>query len=405
MSFTEYKNRVKKNTDLLALISEDTDVVQDGPNQWIACCPNPEHQDNTPSLRVYHNSDDSWTWYCYACNNKAGNYTSGGTDAISYQMFRSQFRKDMRPLDFHAAVHSLGDRIGIKQENSELDNVYKRNKEYTEKIKGRLPPFVRMYLQSRGLTDEVIKDWCIGFDSLPEKHGGEPIPRIIFPLLNRYKQIVGFSKRCLPGEEDIVIRENGVQKKKVSKYWNSPNSVYFNKGQYIYGLHNLDTSFNEIRITEGTMDVLTSVSYGVKNIVAALTSHITDKHVEILKKINLPVCLCLDNDEAGIKGMQRTADMLMKAGLYVKVFTIPQGKDMSEFSNIYQEKTEEYIETHSLPYWRYRLNKCGDIYDAMLNEARLKILPQIREVADTITGADNITIMRSYIKERFGILL
>lgn len=406
MSFADYKERVKKETDLLALIGEDTKLVQDSPNQWIGCCPNPEHQDDTPSLRVYHNPDGTWTWYCFACNNKSGDYTSGGTDVISYMMFRSRFKSGMKPLDFHGAVHALADRLGIRQENSEEDKAIRANEEYSKRTSQQIPQSVRTYLQGRGLTNEIIKDWKLGFDVLPERQNGEPVPRIIFPLMNRYKQVIGFSKRCLPGEEDIVIEENGIRKKKVSKYWNSPNSAFFNKGQYIYGLHNLDlTSLKEIRITEGAMDVLSAVSFGVKNIVAPLTCHITEKHIETLKKFNVPICLCMDNDEAGIAGMNRTAKMLMDAGIYVKVFIIPEGKDMSEFANIYKEQTEAFIAAHAIPYWQYNLNECAAVYDAMVNNARMAVLPEIRKISDNITGADNITIMRSYVKERFGIIL
>ena len=64
----DFIQKVKDATDLIDLISDDTDLRKVGNNVWKAHCPNPEHEDSTPSFTVSLNRDEELNWCCYGCH-------------------------------------------------------------------------------------------------------------------------------------------------------------------------------------------------------------------------------------------------------------------------------------------------------------------------------------------------
>ena len=145
--------------------------------------------------------------------------------------------------------------------------------------------------------------------------------------------------------------------------------------------------------------------YGVRNVVCTLGTSLTEDHVKKIEQLNLTPVICMDSDEAGIKATERAVRLFAEHGIYAKVFFISSGKDLCDFSNKTKEDTEQFISEHSKPYWQFVLDKIINSYESHVNELRLKILPELKKTVSSISSDDEIIIMKSFVKERTGILL
>ena len=397
-----FKAKVKDATNLLELAEEYTEMHPAGFNMWQGRCPHPDHDDSTASFTVYYNRDKTWSWCCYSCSSEKKDVKKGsyGTDCYSFMMWMSDYKGTKHKVSWPEAVRLLAKRAGIPMEEDKCTEVYEKLKRRALGYHENLFPFVKSYLYERGLNDNDIDEWLIGFSTFEEvryvdkKRVCESIPRIVFPLLDQYGQVLGSSRRKFGNEDD----------KSICKYWNSPTSEHFHKKRYLYGIQKYDPSFEEIRITEGQMDVILSAKYGVKNIFAPLGTAFGEEHAKFIQKQGKIPCFCLDGDAAGQKATRKKVAMMADMGVYAKVLLLPDGMDMADMANLYKEKLEEYIETHSMPYWQYLLKDKAEEFEAKVNELRAKMLPTILEACDSVKSDKDNMLLKSYLRERFGII-
>ena len=68
-------------------------------------------------------------------------------------------------------------------------------------------------------------------------------------------------------------------------------------------------------------------------------------------------------------------------------------------------ESEQCIKMESMTYWQYILDKEISIFESHVNELRIKMLPDFKKAAASIINNDELIIMKSYLKERTGILL
>jgi DNA primase len=189
------------------------------------------------------------------------------------------------------------------------------------------------------------------------------------------------------------------------KYRNTSNSEIFNKTYYLYGIHNINVEFPEMRFTEGPMDVILSHKYGVKNIVATQGTSFTEGHMEVIKNYGMIPVFCNDGDPAGMKSTRKSIHMLAEKGIYSKILILPKEKDMADMANELQDGLEEYIVRNSMTYGQYIIQSIVNIYDAKVNEIRIKLYPEIIELLDQIPETDEKKIILSYIKDRLHITI
>lgn len=216
--------------------------------------------------------------------------------------------------------------------------------------------------------------------------------KIIFPLLDRYKNVLGFTKRWLNMPLDAD-----------DKYKNSPNSAIFNKGMYLYGLHKIDMSFKEIRITEGSMDVILSNKYGAKNVVATLGTAFTENHVELIKHYNLLPVFCMDGDDAGLKSIQKSASLLAEHNIYCKILILPPKKDMADIALELKDKLEDYINKNSITYGNYLIKDELSLYISKVNELKMKSYPNLLKIIQQIPCNNERDVLKAYIKNIMNI--
>jgi len=203
------------------------------------------------------------------------------------------------------------------------------------------------YFKSRGFSNEVIRDYQLGYCPVvfDVKYSTTPVTlrevliqafpkvpveildglglydfkgvsrfadRYIFPIFDKYGRVVGFTGRAKEGVEP--------------KYYNtSSEAKYFNKRQLLY---NLDTALNfpTVYVVEGPADALSLITSGIKNVVAPLGTAFTEEHLELLK--GKEIILSLDNDRAGLNTMYKL--IVAKPTVRFNVLLLNGYKDFNE---------------------------------------------------------------------------
>ena len=172
--------------------------------------------------------------------------------------------------------------------------------------------------------------------------------RIIFPIHNITGRIIGFGGRTLRTD------------KKVAKYFNSPESDIYNKSNVLYGLFQ---SKNEIikndscLLVEGYTDVISLHHNGIKNAVSSSGTSLTEGQIRLIKRFTNNVVILYDSDPAGINASFRGVDMILKAGLNVKVVLFPEGEDPDSYAHqLSNEDFKSYLDDNQIDFISFKAN-------------------------------------------------
>ena len=168
------------------------------------------------------------------------------------------------------------------------------------------------YLEAIGLTkskDERTFDFFKG--------------RVMFPIHSVSGRVLGFGGRTLLSD------------KKVAKYFNSPESIIYNKSEILYGLYFAKgdiVKYNECLLCEGYTDVISMHQAGIQNVVSSSGTSLTKEQVKLVSRYTKNLTILYDGDAAGIKASFRGIDLILEEGLNVKVVLFPDGEDPDSFS-------------------------------------------------------------------------
>jgi DNA primase len=310
--------------------------------------PCPFHQEKTPSFFV---SPERQLAYCFSCQ-------KGG------DMF--QFIQDIEGLDFRGALELLADKASV-----ELPKFSGQKARVSKDVKDRLKSanrgasnfFVQSlhddgpgakvlsYLKNRGMTDETIRTFEVGFapDSkdalyrylLEKKHEKDDLLechvvlardsesknimdrfrlRLMFPIDSAQGDIVGFGGRAL---------KKGDQ----PKYLNSPEYVLYHKGRLLYNLSRAKADIREKDLAicvEGYFDVMASTQAGAPHVVASSGTALTEEQFKLLKRYTKRIALAFDADSAGQEALLRAVQTAQPLDLEIFVVTIAGGKDAAD---------------------------------------------------------------------------
>lgn len=352
---------IKERIDITEVVSGYIKLEKAGTSFKARC---PFHNEKSPSFFV---SPTRQNFYCFGCGAKG--------DIFS-------FVEEMEGLDFRGALKILAERAGVEIENyvegvskTEKDTILNVLEEATKFFEKELTnnDLARQYIVSRGINEETIKSWRIGYapaqwrslynhlrnlgheEVIIRKAGlakvsdgnanKEPYDvfrdRIIFPLADSNGLIIAFSGRILPPD-------SGNSKDTEPKYLNSPDTILFTKSEVLYGL---DKAKDHIRkrdyavLVEGQMDLVLSHQAGIRNTIASSGTAFTRAHLERLKRLSARIILAFDGDVAGERAAEKAAMLGISLGLEVKIAKLPEGldpaeiirKDDQEWKNILRE--------------------------------------------------------------------
>jgi DNA primase len=355
--------RVKTSSDIVEVVSEYVHLNKKGKSFWGLC---PFHSEKTPS---FHVDPDKQIFRCFGCNK--------GGDVFSFVM-------EKKGLSFAEALTELALKAGItlekekRQVSSEKKIYYDANRSamafFEQQLASSHGEGARRYLSGRGITDEIIRIFHIGFapdswDSLstylkgkgisqaaaekagliaPRKSGGfydRFRGRVMFPIIDLTGEVIGFGGRIMGGGEP--------------KYLNTPESPIFEKKRVLYNLH---ASRNQIRqggavVVEGYMDVVSLANAGFSSAVATLGTALGEDHVRLLRRFTDDITLVFDGDSAGRNAMVRALEPFLASDVIPRVVILPQGKDPDD------------IAREGIGIWNSFLSSAQDIWDLMFHES------------------------------------
>lgn len=164
------------------------------------------------------------------------------------------------------------------------------------------------YMYQRGLTDEIIEKYDIGYDANFIPPGRKkPLPCITFPVKDIEGNTLFLCRRSVEG-----------------KFFHYPQGVE----KSVYGLYELPNDVKSILVCESCLNALKAVRFGY-NAVALLGTG-TSHEIDQLKQLGVQeFVLCLDGDEAGQRGMEKLKHALRKVAL-VWTIKMPPDKDVND---------------------------------------------------------------------------
>ena len=302
----------------------------------------PFSNEKSPSFTV---NDDKGFYHCFS--------TGEHGDIFGFVM-------KTQNLTFPEAVERLAEEAGVEmpRQSAEESREIARSATLRDAVEAGCVLFEKAlwapegkkalaYLKDRGLTDETIHRFRLGYAAgsglkptllkkgIPEdilmearlispgKEGRDSFDffrdRVMFPIFDLRGRPVAFGGRVM-GEGE-------------PKYLNSPDTPLFHKGQIVYGLslaREAASSKREIIVAEGYMDVIALAQAGFTHAVAPLGTAMTETQIELLWRIAPEPTLCFDGDRAGQKAALRAAERalpLLKPGLSLRFAMMPAGKD------------------------------------------------------------------------------
>lgn len=332
----QYKDQLKAETDLVALISQYTKLTKVG-NKWVGRCPHPDHEDKHPSFYIYSNNKGELVWFCHGCcaqGDDWGDPKFYGHDCYGFLRWMSDYEGSPHILSFSEAIAQIREfrcvKKSVVRENLTaskdpvtdpkiVEELFRQEALMAHAAHANLLRGPKNILYQRGLDDQDIEEWQIGFRQIGKNY------RISFPLFDKNKKVLGYIARVIGAG--------------YPKYINSETSPIFHKGKYLYGIHRVQSQ-KEITIVEGVFDVILGYKYGLTNLAACLCSNPDTDILSSWEKITL----MLDSDEAGKEGTQRTVERL-RDNHELWICELPE-KDLGDFAPKIKDGLVDFVENN-----------------------------------------------------------
>ncbi len=388
-------NEIRNSADIVSIISDYIPLKTEGKNYFGIC---PFHDDHNPSMSV---SKEKQLFKCFVCG-KGGNVFT--------------FVKDYENISFIEAVKKVADKVGIplsidykRPSNTKYKKEYEimelATKVFQNNLNSKDGEVAFEYLKKRGITEDIIKDFKIGYSLKNSKYLYEIlskkydindldnlglitkdgisgydkfVDRVMIPLCNLEGNTVGFTGRIISNSKE-------------AKYINTKETPIYVKGDLLFNYHNAKNYVREEKsliLVEGNMDAIRMYSSGIKNVCALMGTSITSKQINILKKLRVPIILMLDNDDAGYIATNNIGKMLVDENIEVKVVRLTDYKDPDEYIlNNGIDKFKDLIK-NSINYIDYRINTLKE--DLNLNNTN-ELISYVKDVLKLLENSDSLT--------------
>lgn len=404
MNSSDAYNEILEKADIVDVVSDYIKLEKAGSSYKGLC---PFHNDSNPSFFV---SPSKKICRCMVCGE--------GGNAVT-------ILEKLAKISHKEAINRLAERYQIKLDTKE--NIVVSSKKglfqitkyaanfYNYYLTNSLPGKEALkYLYDRDLTDEIIKTFKIGlapsgkntlYLSLKDQGysdsdmlkagvivGSDNIHdtftnRIMFPITDEENNIIGFSGRIFYESND-------------SKYFNSLDNELFKKGRVIYNLFNALDSIRKNKrmiIMEGFMDVIASYKADLKECVCLMGTAMTKEHIDIIKKYNCEVILCLDGDDAGQNATYKILDLLQTNGINAYSAILSDNLDPDEYIKKYgKEQFRDIFEKELIDSYTFR-------YEYLKKKQNLNNIIGIQDfennVFDMIRKSKNQVILEKFINK------
>lgn len=242
------------------------------------------------------------------------------------------------------------------------------------------------YLKKRGFSEEELSK--AGLITKRSNGWGDMFRgRIMIPLSDGQGNPVGFTARLLKDT------------KNAPKYFNTPQTLIYDKGRQVFGLHLAKESIRKqdcVILVEGNLDVIASHQAGVENVVACAGTALTSDHLRVLSRLTNSINLAFDADAAGIQATERAILVAQGVGVDLKVISMPSGiKDPDELIQSDPE-TWQKISKKAEDAVSWTLNKYQSQYDKNTAEGKRQLSSK---ALDVIKGLSDPVEREHHIKQ------
>ncbi|MDR3559103.1 MAG: DNA primase [Candidatus Pacebacteria bacterium] len=410
---------IKSRLNIVDVLGEYIRLEKAGAN-WKAICP--FHNEKSPSFMV---NEEKQFWHCFGCQKHGDIFT---------------FVQEMEGLDFRETLKQLAEKAGVKLANYNPKKTEEKNRTIeilelaTKWYEYQLwsgPGKIKIlnYLRERGIEDETIKEFRLGYAPkgwnnimsfllsrgfkveeiaktglLVEKRDTQisndkfpldnKIPnseskiknsgryydrfreRIMFPIADYSGKVLGYSARVTPGSDESQ-----------AKYVNTPETEVYHKGRVLYGLDKARASIKQEGFTlfvEGNMDVIAASQAGLKNTVAVSGTALTPEQVHLAKRYAPKMKMLFDMDAAGQMAAQKSLKIASAEDIETEIVSLPFGKDAADVARERPEELKKAVAAsqNAVEYFlernlaRYDKDKAED--KRKLSEVMMEIVSDIK---------------------------
>jgi DNA primase len=404
-----FAQTVKQHADIVKIIGDYVRLKKAGAQNFSGLCP--FHSEKSPSFSVHAGRQ---FYHCFGCGQSGDVFT---------------FIQKIENVSFPEAVKTIAIKCGIplpKREFSSPEEAAESRQRaklielheaatawFEQQLKTPEGALAREYLTGRGLTDEGIAKFRIGYApesfhalrerlqsiadpetlrlsglfSFKEQEDGKPGPlysrfrkRITFPIANESGKVIAFTARALESGD-----------KAGPKYMNSPETPLYTKGQVLF---NLDKARQPIReanfalLVEGQMDCISAYLAGITNVLATSGTAFTEAQVRLLSRYTTRVLVNFDPDTAGANAAEKSLALLTEEDFEVKVVTLEGGLDPDRY--IRERGAKEYMAAlrGARRHQDYLIERARQLFPPRTPENKIKalnyLLPHIRRIPSTI---------------------
>ncbi|MCI0351610.1 MAG: DNA primase [Acidobacteriales bacterium] len=414
-----FADTVKQQADIVRIVGDYVKLKKSGAQNFSGICP--FHKEKTPSFSVHATRQ---FYHCFGCG-------------VSGDVF--SFVQKIENITFPEAVRAVAQKLGIaipKQAPSSpaeakearlrtaLIDLQERAATFFEDYLGRPEAAkAREYLASRGLSEEAIKTFRIGYapesgfllrDRLMQGSDTEMLKasglvswksdagpdaalyarfrdRIMFPIANESGKIIAFTGRAL---------KEGQSEKAGPKYLNSPETAIYSKSRVLFNLNHAREAIRRLDyaiLVEGQMDCISVFMAGFRNVIATSGTAFTEGQVRLLARYSKNVVVNFDPDAAGAAAAERSLALLVAEDFRVKVLTLDAGFD----PDLYLRKKGKEAYGSALrgapDYFDYLIERSRALFPLRTPENKVKavnfLLPHLQRVPSRIVRDELVNNM------------
>jgi len=440
-SSDNFKETLKQQADIVRIVGDYVKLRKAGAQNFSGLCP--FHSEKTPSFSVHATRQ---FFHCFGCG------ASG--DVFS-------FVQKAENISFPEAVRLIAQKLGAPMPKvafsspaeardahlrGALLDVHQRAVEFFQQSLRRPEGArAREYLKGRGLDDEMIARFRIGYapdsgfqlrDALrrefdeellresglfswkesgqasaaSRQEDGPPVTgdrspdaaiyskfrnRVMFPIANEQGKVIAFTGRTLATDE-----------KAGPKYLNSPETKIYSKSRVLFNLDNAKEAIRKLDYTilvEGQMDCISVYAAGFHNVVASSGTAFTELQTKLLGRFSKNIIVNFDPDTAGARATERTLGLLVEEEFNIRVLTLETGFDPDLFIRRKGKDAYGAALKNSQKYFDYLIDRARAQFGARSPESKVKavnhLLPHIQRVPSRIVRDE----LAMEISQKLGI--
>jgi DNA primase len=414
-------DEVRDRTNIVDVVKRYVELKRAGTGSWKGLCP--FHSERTPSFHVH---EPRQFFHCFGCGEKGD--VIGFLVKVEQRPFMDVLTDlagtagvdlDLRPL-------SPGERRARQEAETERDRMLRTMDlaaaYFEQQYAGPAGAAARAYVEGRGITAPVRERFRVGYaparwDGLSSYLAEQKIPaavmeqlglvgvnergrydffrdRVMLPVMDRQKRVVGFGGRLLDPEA------------KDRKYVNSPESPLFHKKEQLYGLHAATDAIRRSGtaiVVEGNFDVLALHEAGIEEAVAPMGTALTPEHLKLLDALAKRIVLVFDGDGAGIRAAKKSISELASLShadviTGVRIARLERGLD-----------PDDLVRTRGAEVFRQLVDAARPFLDHLIHEAADDPtipgrLDAVEKIAEVLVKVKNPTARELYAAQAAAVL-